>query len=101
MGEQPLENMGFVLKGSGYFFDQRTLAALRAIWARRSGDKALALLLPPFNPPMRPRAMAAASLPESADSSARSPVEISTISFASWLVSRGLRGARVMRPFYL
>src|ERR1044072_6592486 len=45
-----------------HFFDHRACAALRALSARASGDKAAARAFPPFCPPSLPRATAAGFL---------------------------------------
>ena len=72
----------------------RVLAAFRAISDRRSGDSLSARAFPPFRPPSLPSAEVVGSLSVSSASST-SPVAISTISFPSWIGSRGRLRRRV------
>lgn len=51
-------------------------------------------VFPPLRPPARPDTAFLLSVSET------SPVDISTISLASWLMSRGLLGRVAMRPLY-
>ena len=86
-----IENRGLVRESCR--FSHRLAAAFLAISFRFLAESLSALALPPLAPPKRPRFTAAGFLPSSTDSGAGfSPVEISTISLASSLVSRGLLG---------
>jgi hypothetical protein len=81
-----------LLVGIRYFLRQRAAAAFLAISDLLLADKLLALALPPFKPPSRPNA-AAAALTSSEGSSflvtRPSAVAISAMRFASWFMSRG------------
>lgn len=74
-----------------YRFVQRASAACLALSDRSLAVIALALALPPFNPPLRPSATAAGSLPASGSTRSICPVASATRVAASWLKSLGLR----------
>jgi hypothetical protein len=76
------------------YLDHRFDAAAVAICLRFSGVSILALAGPPRLPPSLPLVSAAMSLPSSSRSST-CPVAISTISFPSWIGSRGRLRRRV------
>ncbi len=70
-------------------------AAWRAIRLRASAESFPARAFPPFNPPLRLAAVVGLAGPLG-ESFGRSPVVMSTISFASWLRSRGRFGRVAM-----
>lgn len=65
------------------YLRQRAFAAPFAIRLRAASERDLALAVPPRRPPARPLATAAGSLPAFGSVSCASPVDRSTISFAS------------------
>jgi hypothetical protein len=77
--------------GVPFSLAHRAAAALRADAERSSADIFSARTRPPLNPPFRPNATAAGSLPASGSKGSASPVASSTSRFPSSLTSRGLR----------